>query len=488
MMSLVDSLKTKLKPRPYQIAGIEAILKHRGFMLGFDMGTGKTKTALDALVLLAASSLAPCLVVCPKPVIGVWPPEFEKHVANPGAFSILALDNKWPVKRKTETSAEHLAHAEALGKTAVIIINYESACREPFASWSKNQIWGLVVADESQWIKSASGKMSRYMSQLGDRAFKRVALTGTPMPHSPLDIYAQFRFFDKTIFGTSFAAFKAEFAICHALYKSKVLRFINQDVLQKKFLSRAIVVKKRDVLDLPPVTEIEHIVEMGPKAKRVYNEMEKTFVAEVDGGTLEASNALTRLLRLQQATSGFAKLSENHQPVLDTAKADALTYLLEGIPLGEPVVVFAQFHNDLSSIAKCAEALGRKTFQMWDGVNELAGWQSDTGGSVLVAQIRAGGVGNNMTRACYSVYFSVGFNRGAYEQSLARIDRGGQTRASIVYHLIAEGTVDRKIYNAIKTGRKLVSEVLSSYSAPASLIESSECLGDAEGPSDEMIF
>src|SRR5690606_42059487 len=50
--------------------------------------------------------------------------------------------------------------------------------------------WDMVILDESHKIKAPGGKASLFCARLGQRAVNRLILTGTPMPHSPLDIYA----------------------------------------------------------------------------------------------------------------------------------------------------------------------------------------------------------------------------------------------------------------------------------------------------------
>lgn len=61
--------------------------------------------------------------------------------------------------------------------------------------------------------KSAQSAVSRYAGQLGLRTRYRLALTGTPMPHSPLDIWAQYRFLDRTIYDLTFTSCKQRYAI-----------------------------------------------------------------------------------------------------------------------------------------------------------------------------------------------------------------------------------------------------------------------------------
>ncbi len=73
--------------------------------------------------------------------------------------------------------------------------------------------WDLIIADEAHRIKAPGGRASLFFKRMRTRANYRVALTGTPMPHGPLDIYAVFRFLDITIFGPGFAPFRQEYAV-----------------------------------------------------------------------------------------------------------------------------------------------------------------------------------------------------------------------------------------------------------------------------------
>ena len=80
----------------------------------------------------------------------------------------------------------------------------------------------LVVIDEMHKIKSVSSNSSRLAARIGSRVPRRIGLTGTVIPHSPLDVYAQWRFIDPKAFGrvqpdgsrrvATFAHFQADYA------------------------------------------------------------------------------------------------------------------------------------------------------------------------------------------------------------------------------------------------------------------------------------
>jgi SNF2 family DNA or RNA helicase len=92
-------------------------------------------------------------------------------------------------------------------------------------------------------------------------------------------------------------------------------------------------------------------------------------------------------------------------------------------------------------------------------MDELKCWQAGEA-PVLAVQIDSGGVGVDLTRARYAIYYSLGFSLGSYEQSLARIHRPGQTRPVEYIHLVAEGTVDEKVMAALARRADVVNTVL----------------------------
>ena len=464
----------KTKPWAHQISGYHMIRAQAATMLNDDMGVGKTKTVIDAIVNLECQRT---LIVCPKSVLAVWPAEFEKHAARP--VRVVVLDTGTVAKRTIQADlAIKLAFARR--EPLALVVNYEAAWRLPLARLLIDRHWDMIVADEIHRIKSATGKASKYMHRLGrcaERrvgcAERRVGLTGTLMPHSPLDVFGAYRFLDPRIFGTSWTLFRARYSLMGGFVPPgrrsgvQVLGFQNLDELHRKVFSIGRRIEKRDVLDLPPVLHETRYVELGAKAARVYRDLEKDFIAQVEAGIVTASNALTKLLRLQQVTSGYVRLDteETNGKIVDVAidnsKANAFGEILEDLPRDESVVVFCLFHHDLDVIGEVARDIGRISYELSGRMNELCEWQQAGEGSVLAVQIKAGGVGIDLTRAAYCVYYATGFSNGDYEQSLARLDRPGQTRSVTYIHLIARGTIDERVREALALRRNIVQHVLT---------------------------
>lgn len=436
----------------HQVEAYHFANAHEGAMLALRMGEGKSKVAVDLVVNRGCRTT---LVLCPVSVRGVWRREFERHAGAP--VDVLVLE-KGSTKDKAAQADRFL---KTTRRPAVVVVNYETARLPDFARWSLKRRWDCVILDESHRAKGHNTDIGKYVADLGKAADYRLALTGTPMPHSPLDIFAQYRFLDRGIFGSSFHHFRNRYAKMNQMFPGKVDQWLNQDELKERFSLLAFRVDG-DVLSLPPFQHHERRCQLSAKAQRVYDSLEQELIAEVEGGVITAANALVRLLRLQQITSGFIVRDESETvDDVDDAKQLLLYELLSDMPDDEPVVVFCRFRYDLDIVRQTAEKLGRR-------FGELSGRRRDLtehatmpdGIDVMGVQIQSGGVGIDLTRARYCVYFSIGFSLGDYEQSLARVHRPGQLRPVHYYHLIASGTVDEVVYGALEKRADIVNSVL----------------------------
>lgn len=422
-------------PWAHQAAAAAWLAARMFGLLAMDMGTGKTFTALLALL----NDTLPLVFV-----------DLTRGTSKQRAERLRA------------------ALAGAAGKRLIVAVNYEAVWRSQLAPTVEAVRWSAIVLDESHRIKSPGGTASRYLARLAAKQpqARRVCLTGTPMPHSPLDLYGQCRFLDPTLFGTSFARMRARYAECDARFPSKVRYWKNQNELTAKLDSISWRVTADEVLDLPESIHETIPVELSPKTMRFYATLEREMTADIEAGTVTAANALTKLLRMQQATGGYARVDGMAGvTAIDgiPAKRLALTDRLEDLPATEPVVVFCRFRSDLDDVAATARTLGREYAEVSGERKTLERWQRGDA-TILGVQMQSGGVGIDCSRACYAVYYSLSWSLGDYEQSLARLRRPGQTRCVRYYHLVCEGTVDEQVYKALRERRNVVDAVLQKLS------------------------
>lgn len=433
-------------------------------MLAMDMGTGKTRVAID--VVNDRRDVWRVLVVCPKAVINVWPKELAKHTDGVSYSCYTRQPGK--IADEAKRLKEFITPRGIPGVKRYVIINYDSVWRRELGETVLKAGFDMVILDESHRAKAAGSKVSRFLALLGKRVKYRLCLSGTPMANSPLDVYGQYRFLDPSIYGTNHSAFMQEYAVMGGPERRFVVGYKNQRQLNEKFQSIAYQCSMADVSQrlklpeqLPPTTRE---VQLPARDMRTLRELSKEFIAECStGNTIVVNNVLTRALRMQQIAAGFCQTVEGPgSPAeiedLNTAKADALLDYLEDIDRSERVVVFCQFKHDLDTIHIVAQKCGRPSFELSGRGNGLDWWKRAEGG-VLAVQIQAGAEGVDMTCSNHAVYFTLPYSLALYDQSKARLYRPGQTRPVSFVHLIAEGTIDELIYQSLIRKRNLIDAI-----------------------------
>lgn len=446
-----------------QEEALQFALAHKSSMLDMEMGTGKTRVAIDTA--FARSDVQKILVVCPKAVIGVWRENIAKFHA----------DDQWEcwdrvkgtVSEKMKSLEEWLT-AQKHSPKLFAVVNYDIVWRIPMGDYIyKKAGFDMVILDESHRAKAAGSKVSKYLGMVGKTIRYKMCLSGTPMANSPLDVYGQYRFLDNTIFGTNYNLFEQAYAIKGGPDLRFVVGYKNLQQLHSKFQSIAYSCKMSDIADrlklpevLPP---IQRKVELSSSDMKTIKDLSRQLIAECSQGHIVASNVLISLLRIQQICSGFCPVQEDVFDAgvckeMNTVKEDELCDILEDIAINENVVVFCQFRHDLDAIKRSAARMKRKYFELSGTENTLSEWKKEDG-AVIGVQIQAGSEGVDMTKANYAIYFSVPHSLAMYEQSKARLYRPGQQRPVSFIHIIAEKTADESIYKALIRKKDIIDSI-----------------------------
>jgi SNF2 family DNA or RNA helicase len=460
---------------PAQEEALQFALERPACMLDMEMGTGKTRVAIDSI--MARPEVGTVLVVCPKAVMGVWPRELAKY-AEEGSYYTFQRKAGETVLKTSERLWDFMNPDENWyqldDRKRVIVINYDSVWRKPLGDYlvrlADHRKLDMVVLDESHRAKAAGSKVSKYLAMLGRRVPVRMCLSGTPMANSPLDVYGQYRFLDRSIFGTNFERFRQQYAVLGGPERKFVVGYKNQQELMERFRSVAYTCRMSDVADRIKLPEAMPPVRVGvqlpARDMATLAELGEEFVAECAGGFVTASNVLVRMLRMQQICAGFcpvqdAPLQDAETRELNTAKADALRSILQDLPPDERVVVFCVFQHDLDEIRRVALLEGRPAFELSGREHTLDRWFERNGerGGVIAVQIQAGAEGVDMTRARHAVYFSLPHSLALYDQSKARLYRPGQDHRVSFLHLVAEDTIDEAMYESLQRKRDVIDAI-----------------------------
>lgn len=453
--------------RGYNMALINFTLR-RGFGFLFEMGCGKTLTAIAvAGTLYAEHKINKLLVVAPTSVCSVWPEDFGKFADFPHLEKIMLGTKSQRLKQLKELES---FPCEAL---KVAVINYESVWRDDIFDRLVEFNADMIICDESQRIKTHDAQQSKAMHQLGDLARYKLILSGTPVQNNAVDLYSQYRFLDPTVFGSNFYKFRNRFCVMGGFNRRQIVNYKDLDLLIKKEHSIAYRVTKKEALDLPEQTFETRYITLTPSEKKLYNTLKKESATELaNGETISASTVLTKLLRLQQFTGGFVIADGEEKPQqIGSGKINALEDIVDDyvIDSGKKLVIFARFRAELDLIQKLLDKKKLKygviygDIKLSDRGEIVKDFQENEETKVFLAQIDTAGLGITLTAADTCVYYSVNFNYAAYSQSLARIHRIGQRNTCTYIHLTTKGTVDELIMKALHKKEDLAKTIVDDW-------------------------
>lgn len=477
---------------PYQRAGRDFLINARYALLGDEMGSGKTFQVIAALRQLhnesefEQSRAYPALVICPNTVKRNWEAEIRQWA--PEAHPIV-ITGTIAQRRKLLKQAKDIKHA-------VVIINIEAlrtmSRLAPYGSirlkrciecggtdtdvtTSKCEVhskelqefdFQVVVVDEAHRIKDPKAKQTRAVWAVAHGSTQtrhRWTLTGTPIANDPSDLWPILHTIDPQGFPN-----KGKFLDRYALKGFNA--FGGMDIIglnpatRDEFMSildpyfrrmlKAVVLPY-----LPPKIRTTRSVDMSPRQKRVYDELESKMVSYLDDGSpLIASNNLAAATRLLQLSSTYCKVDTSDDPddparwrVELSEPSPKIDELLEVIAEneGHSIAVAAE-HRQLLELASTRLAKhGIKHGMITGGVSEseraeaLEAFQ-DGRIKVMLFTYKAGGVGLNMTKADLLVRMQRSWSMIDNVQGENRVHRVGseQHESVTIVDLIAEGTIE----------------------------------------------
>ena len=433
--------------REYQARGVDWLAFLRGAGLGGvladDMGLGKT---LQTICALAAGKRT--LVVCPKSVVFNWQAEIARF--RPG-LSVAIFHGP---KRVLDPAAD-----VTLTTYAVLRLDQELLAK---------QEWDTVVLDEAQAIKNETSQTARAAFEL--KGAFRLALSGTPVENRLEELWSVMTFANPGLLGgrTSFAdRYVSPIANGDADAAARLRAKIRPVVLRRM---------KRDVLpELPPRTEGVIHVELEETERGVYDAVRAATKKELAAKLAEGAGvlaALEALLRLRQASCHPALVPG--QKADSSSKVEALLGALEDAAAdGHKALVFSQWTSLLDLLEPHLQNAGIR-FTRLDGSTKDRGavvdeFQDPAGPPVLIASLKAGGTGLNLTAADHVFLLDPWWNPAAEDQAADRAHRIGQDRPVMVYRLVAKDTVEERILALQEKKRALADVALGEAGAAAAI-------------------
>lgn len=438
---------------PYQAKGIQwmnrSLSSTSGLILADEMGLGKTLQVIALLLLDRPPDATPALVVCPTSLIANWVREIDKF-----GPSLSVLVHRGPDRTGVFRGLQH---------TNVVITTYDTVVND-IAIFSAFE-WSWIICDEAQAIKNPDSNRRQAVASIPRQ--KAIAMTGTPVENTLLDLWSLLDFAIPGVLGNR-KDFETDYP--DSLDAARDLGRTTDPVILKRRVS--------DVAeDLPERIDIDLPLELDPGMIDHYRDVrEETLARYPVAGALVATLQLQlicahpwlRQTLAEDVEGEFAELDRTAGQPLMTPKMERTVDLLhEAFINGRKVIVFALF-NRLGDLIR--EAGKDLPDAYWGAINGSTA-QSDRqslidefsahdGPACLVINPKAAGAGLNITAATIVVHYTPVWNPAIEAQASARAHRRGQTLPVTVYRLFYEDTVERVMLDRSGWKHELGNEIM----------------------------
>ena len=428
----------RYQPHEYQVRAKDFIIGHSEAAVLLGMGLGKTVITLTAVweLLLDYFTVSRVLVIAPLRVArDTWPAEAAKWDHLDGMSVAVAVGSK----------ADRL---DALAQSAMVtVINRENV---PWLVAHYGDAWpfDMVIIDELSSFKNHRAK--RFASLVKTRPYvtRWVGLTGTPASNGLMDLWAEFRLLDGGArLGRFITRYRDRWFTPDKRNGMQVFTYKPregaEDEIYDAIADMTLSMRTTDHLQLPGLTVTTQPVNLGTRERKVYERLKADMVIDLDGQTVDASNAAALSGKLLQLASG-AVYDEHGQVVeVHNAKLDALEDLVEAAN-GQPLLVAYWYRHDLERIdVRFPHARELKTS------SDITAWNN---GEIPLALIHpaSAGHGLNLQQGGHLlVWFSLTWSLELYQQTNARLYRQGQSEPVTITHLATVGTLDERVLAAL---------------------------------------
>ena len=413
----------------FQKEGLDFLLKSSGnALLADEMGLGKTVQTLSYVS--TEKQTFPVLIVAPLVTLKNWEREIEKFLKRKSRNGRI-VESESPSVTLIRTGK-----SKELPKSDMYVINYELLLKR---SEDIEKI-GIrtIVCDEVHNLRSKTTQKSKAVKKLAalSTVQYRIGLSGTPIYNRGSEIWPIIDILKPGLLG-SFKEFCEYF--CYVNDKGKAIVLENKRASLRNELQKHVMLrrKKSDVLK-----------ELKDKVRY------KEVIASDTDFYLEELDKIWKKLESEQkeAQTEFSKSASYHRAIQSerqiagVAKIPHVINFVKNImEIEESVVVFCHhkvihklLHESLQEFSPVSIIGGQSDDTRQDQIDKFQKGES----KLMIAGIRAGNVGINLTRAKYVIFAELDWSPAIHRQAEDRLHRIGQKNTVFAYYLIGNGTLD----------------------------------------------
>jgi len=420
----------------FQKEGLDFLLKSSGnALLADEMGLGKTVQTLAYVA--SEKQTFPVLVVAPLVTLKNWEREIEKFLKKKSRNGRI-IESESPSVTLIRTGK-----SKELPKSDIYVINYELLFKRN-GDLSKVGIKTLVC-DEVHNLRSKTTQKYKSIKKLAalTSVCYRIGLSGTPIYNRGSEIWPIIDILKPGLLG-SFKEFCEYF--CYVNDKGKAIVLENRRASLRNELQKHVMLrrKKSDVLK-----------ELKDKVR--YKEV---ISADTDFYLEELDKIWKKLEQEQKnAETAFSKAASYHRAIQSERQIAGLAKLSHVInfvknimEIEESVVVFCHhkiihklLNENLREFSPVSIIGGQSDNFRQDQIDKFQKGES----KLMIAGIRAGNVGINLTRAKYVIFAELDWSPAIHRQAEDRLHRIGQKNTVFAYYLIGNGTLDDHVANIL---------------------------------------
>lgn len=377
----------------------------RGWAHYMEMRLGKTPTLLAEFMLFRRDyGIKRLVVIAPNRYKLDWVVEAEKFGIKIPMHSF-ETSQRAKYRQFAQRNPEH-----------IVAVNIEAMQRDEVVS-IMGDIWDrdtMVAIDESYSISNHKAKSTENLISLAPQAGPRRLLSGKPIAQGPHDIWAQFRFLGR-LNKFKFYAFKSYFCRMGGFKRKKVIGTLNEEDFNDIMNSASFKARRSDWRINEKIEYADIRVELPKEQMQAFKTMETESVLEVGGQEIPALQVITRLLKLQQISSGFI-YNEDKNPVSlvginKDKKLEALKEKIDGIP--GKIIVICVFKPTIDRLTEALKDYGvaviRGGMSPEDTIAAKNKFNNDPNCRVIIGQNRAIKYGNTLVGTkedpCFNMFF-----------------------------------------------------------------------------------
>ncbi|MHB1654403.1 MAG: SNF2-related protein [Desulfitobacteriaceae bacterium] len=447
----------KYEPHEYQEYTTEFIVKHKACGCLLDLGMGKSVITLTAIVELL-HEVTKILVIAPLRVAeNTWSKECEKwdHLKHLQIAKVLGPEKK-------RLAALH-------SKADIYVINRENV-EWLVKHYGKKWPFDMVVIDELSSFKSATSNRFKALRKVRPQIKRIVGLTATPTPNGLIDLWPQVYLLDRgDRLGKTMGGYREKYFVPDKRDRNSGIIYTwklkpgAEEAIYEKIADICVSMKAKDYLQMPERIDNFVHVEMSPKEKVLYKQLQRDMLLTFMEGDIDAANAATLSNKLLQMANGAVYDENGSVRQIHHRKLDALENLWEGAN-GKSILVFYAYKHDKDRLYEFFKSRKINPREL-NTSQDITDW-NDGNLEVVLAHPASTGHGLNLQAGGnIIIWFGLTWSLELYQQANGRLYRQGQNESVIVHHIVTTGTIDEDIIAALSRKDTLQSALIDAVKA-----------------------